>query len=1604
MTNDVKLTLTADGSQAEAAVVKVGKALDGLAAPATDAGKAVDTLTKKLSKVGDVKRLDVARDILGVDSFVKVEREIRRVEAAYKRLADSGKATAAELAQADRARAAAVEQLKAKLGEAGKAGQVSAAQTAAAFRTLPAQMTDIVTQLQGGANPLTILLQQGGQIKDSFGGFAPTFRALAGAITPVGLAVAGVAASVGFLAVAYMQAESEAAALTNANKLTGGVAGITSANIDALTASVSNLSGVTVGAARDIATAVAGSGMFNTKNAEAATRAIALYTKATGTDAPEALKLFETFTKDAAGASLTLNERVRFLTPELLKQIQGLQDHGKNAEAAAVAMKAVGDALESNRPKLTTIGQLLEDGANAWSKFWKAAKGTVVGESDSDKLASLQERIKNMRASGYKAESSPLLAGMEGEADKLTAKLNAQKAADEQRAREQDKKDERVAAQNKVAGLLAQADAQKRLNLAVEEATKAFDALEGTSAAVPAADQARVINYLRESLADRTGIATAQARIALELSTARAGAQARLDMQGKAEAALNAQRSKGLVDVEEYEDKKLAIERARLDARAKLIEQEIALEKKRPVTSAADGLTREANVASLRSQLASNRAERDNLGTNADAAKAARELEDFRKGATDFAAAYTQANEAAVSLSNQSAQALAQLITDPVERAKAEADVAVAEIERNAARIRLAVQGQADMLRGRASAALEDGKSDIAASLKAQADELDKVIQRLDTATSKASVAARQKAGAPVADDFIKGGQSVDLSAGFDKQTQSLAQFSTSFKNLLDLQIRYNQAREAAAGNAEKLAAIEKANTLQQLAGYATLVGAAKGLVKEKTGAHKLLAASEKALRAIEIAQAIRAAAVKIGLIEGETAVKVASDGTKAASESGFTLFSIAQSGARTAVKAVEALVSQLTLPFPANVPAFAITAAMLAGLGIAVGGMGGGGGSGADSLGNPNTGTGTVLGDPTAQSESIAKSLDELSGIDTETARYSAQMAASLRNIESNIGGVASLLIKSGAIDASAAGIQTGFKQDALGKLAALPNKLVAATVAKIPVIGGIAAGLLNKVGNIVGNLFGTKTSITGQGIFAGAQSLSSVLSGGFQAQYFTEIEKKKKAFGVTYSSSKSVRMTDADAQFEDQITKVFSNFSTLVKAAAGPLGRNLGDIQAKLDSFVVNIGRIDTKGLSGQELQDRLTAVFGAVGDNIAAVALGGLEQFQKVGEGYLQTVTRVATGVEVGTLALKKLRIAAIDYNKVANKQGDVSAELVRDSIIAADGLNLLTEVIATLDGSGSDIADAFRALDDVRTSMKLLGLDASAVGFDLINGAGGAQALADAVKAFEEGFTDEGAQVTNKAKRLSDQFEKLGLSMPSSSADFVKLVKGIDTSTESGRDLLGAVLALSGGFSDLLGALKDTGKGIADEIERIKGLSATGSARTLAGAQADFSIATVQARAGSQTAVDSLPKLSQALLDVAQSSASSAEEYATIQAQTLASLQATLDAITDPKKRLTVPGFASGGSFGGGLRLVGENGPELEVTGPSRIFNADQTRALLSRGDESLAAEVRALREEVAALRAEQMQGHAAIAGHARRTAETLTRVTPDGYALAVKTAT
>lgn len=100
---------------------------------------------------------------------------------------------------------------------AARRAGISVGQYSAAMRTLPAQFTDIATQLAGGQSPFLILLQQGGQIKDSFGGIGNTLKVFLSFLNPINAALGLSALAFGGLAVAVYKARQQ---IDEASKIT----------------------------------------------------------------------------------------------------------------------------------------------------------------------------------------------------------------------------------------------------------------------------------------------------------------------------------------------------------------------------------------------------------------------------------------------------------------------------------------------------------------------------------------------------------------------------------------------------------------------------------------------------------------------------------------------------------------------------------------------------------------------------------------------------------------------------------------------------------------------------------------------------------------------------------------------------------------------------------------------------------------------------------------------------------------------------------------------------------------------------------------------------------------------------------------------------------------------------------------------------------------------------------------------------------------------------------------------------------------------------------------------------------------------------------------
>lgn len=218
-------------------------------------------------------------------------------------------------------------------------------------------------------------------------------------------------------------------------------------------------------------------------------------------------------------------------------------------------------------------------------------------------------------------------------------------------------------------------------------------------------------------------------------------------------------------------------------------------------------------------------------------------------------------------------------------------------------------------------------------------------------------------------------------------------------------------------------------------------------------------------------------------------------------------------------------------------------------------------------------------------------------------------------------------------------------------------------------------------------------------------------------------------------------------------------------------------------------------------------------------------------------------------------------------------------------------------------------------------------------------GGIGALAGNMGVFVDQFYTDAEKLAVNTENVREAMGKLGFELPATRDEFKALVQAQLALGDAGAETAAALLGLSGAFAAV---------------------------------------------------TESTQALTQSLDDYISKTARSSTEAARIRGLAAVGNSAAL-------ARLGVPGYASGGYHPGGLRLVGENGPELEVTGPSQIISSPMTADLLRGGSADTArleALVEKLTAEVANLRAETR----AVVTHTATTARILKRVTPEGDAL------
>ncbi|EET3444137.1 phage tail tape measure protein, partial [Escherichia coli] len=368
------------------------------------------------------------------EEAARVKKELGETSA----LADlmSGKVSQSFRKQAD----AAEQSLSRQALAAQKAG-ISVGQYKAAMRTLPAQFTDIVTQLAGGQNPFLIMLQQGGQISDSFGGplslltllkeellgirdasesseesLSDTANALAENARNAGelgrfMSVARVAAGGGVavlaaLAAAAWQAEQAERALLRSLTLTGGAAATTTAELWKMAGVISDEAGGGIRQAAENLARLAESGKYTAGQLRIMGETSQRWLQTVGDDAGKVEKAFEGIAADPVKALASLNQQYNFLSVSQLRHIDELERTKGKQAAVTEAMSLFADVMNARLEQLdkaaTPVEKIWDDVKTWTSDAWAWIGDHTLGALSliTDVVAGTVEQVKLLLVQG----------------------------------------------------------------------------------------------------------------------------------------------------------------------------------------------------------------------------------------------------------------------------------------------------------------------------------------------------------------------------------------------------------------------------------------------------------------------------------------------------------------------------------------------------------------------------------------------------------------------------------------------------------------------------------------------------------------------------------------------------------------------------------------------------------------------------------------------------------------------------------------------------------------------------------------------------------------------------------------------------------------------------------------------------------------------------------------------------------------------------------------------------------------------------------------------------------------------------------------------------
>jgi hypothetical protein len=1181
-----------------------------------------------------------------------------------------------------------------------------------------------------------------------------------------GLSAIALGAAVVGVGVALAKGAEQQHEMNAALVLTGNYAGLTSDSLNDL-AHAAVAAGGSIGEAKKAATALAGSGKFTGDQIGMITAAAVEMEHATGQSVEKTIEQFESLAVQTTGhsarssdaiskATVKLDDQYHFLTLSVYDHIRALEREGDVRGASAAATEAFAHATKDRAEEIVgSLGYV----ARAWNGIKEAigGAGDAIGDwgkksTAASEVARLQALAdaKNPRTGAYVVQDDPstgrggaklgmdrtkLLADLAAAQTNLTA-ANAKAAA---QAKETLAQSEAVHAAQRVDIMLlgAQRKSQDETTIALSEYHAEQAKIRAVNANDPrVTEQATAAGdaAIRKAHATATkGNDDRAATLQDALTNAQSGLEREKSIYDARDKMLDLYHTKfGMADADFYAGREAA--------RAEYVASEA-------ITFAKESALLKASEAQARNpqEVAAAKGKYDQL-----VAAHNKFVDDMRNaGGQDSAGADASAQKQyddIVKATHDAGVASITSLDDQIAKQKEHN----AEIGKTKEQIELAKQAQVDLATTQLQSDadyLRDGLAKWGLDEKSQAaiqirlTDLDTEIAKRRTIAGLLSDGADAEAGAKAAADLDKyldptkaqafgnslkgafGGAADSLSKLTDVLTKYGTQQAANEKARQEAEVARKTGVKTQAEYLDEINDIEARNTKQQLGSYGDMASAASGFFDKSSNGYKALQTASEVMHAAQLAMNL-----------ASIAPAMAAGAAQFFAQSGWGGFA-----------------------------GVAAMAAVVAGFGVAVSG------GGSDTTAKDRQaaqGSGTVLGDSSAKSDSLKKSIDLTAANSSTQINYLSGLLMTLKGIQTDINSFASQLVQSTDISnpgmhlntnnglastVGTAGLAAGGA--ALGGMAGAGlTAFTAAGAVGGPigmVVGAVAGAILSKipaVGKLMTSIFGGKQSVEDSGFTLGKTTVGTALDSGVNGLSYADIKTSGGWFSKDHTDTKDTALgADANQQF----TQIISSIADSITQAGALVGVSGDDFTKQLNSFVIDIGKVSLKGMTGDEIEKTLESVFSKLGDQMAQAAIPDLTEFQQVGEGYLETLVRVSS-----------------DYAKV-------------DASLTSIGKTFGSVGVASI-GAREDLISMMGGIDDFQSK------------------------TAD----FDSNFLTKAQQLAPVAAYVTTTLQGMNLGWVQTREQLAGVVGGLNLTSQSGRDTYAALMNLESAFAATHAAIVDT----------------------------------------------------------------------------------------------------------------------------------------------------------------------------------------------------